>query len=239
MSKLHPYPLGENDKELYQLNTPVSRCLKLLIEKHGEVVAQEEFFDYVWKQHGYVVSVNSFYQNISLLRKAIKKAGIDDDIIITVPKKGIMLPKRFSIEPVKVDVSQAINQSHLPSEKPLDKKKEIKSKILFCAIILASISILALTFNINSNNDYAAEYTKSDITQDNCIFFFNNDATNYSNHVAFLKSRKIDCSLNKFIYVKTYSDIDRVSVFQCTNEMKSNTVKNFCTSEYYLLWKEK
>ncbi len=42
---------------------------------------------------GVVVSQNTFYQNISLLRKSLVKAGLSEDIIITVRQKG------FSVAP--------------------------------------------------------------------------------------------------------------------------------------------
>ena len=45
----------------------------------------------VWRKHGMEVTVNTLYQNISILRKTLKRVGIDENIIITVPKKGITL----------------------------------------------------------------------------------------------------------------------------------------------------
>lgn len=38
---------------------------------------------------GVVVSQNTFYQNISLLRKSLVKAGLSEDIIITVRQKAL------------------------------------------------------------------------------------------------------------------------------------------------------
>ncbi|TFZ53061.1 hypothetical protein E5C26_01655 [Serratia proteamaculans] len=227
MSRLQPYPLPENDVNHYSLNTPVSRCLQLLIERHGEIVSQEEFFDYVWKQHGLVVSSNSFYQNISLLRKAIKKAGIDDDLIVTVPKKGIVLPKRFTIEPLNKN-----NTIQSNFQDPPTKSKGSKT-LLSSALVLTSIIFFVIAFNINKENDYALEYRKVDIKKDGCTFFFNNDENDYSSHEVFLQSKSFDCSLNKYIYLKKYQKIDRVSLIQCMKKMESNIEKNFCISEYY------
>lgn len=42
----------------------------------------------LYGKHGVVVSQNTFYQNISLLRKSLVKAGLSEDIIITVRQKG-------------------------------------------------------------------------------------------------------------------------------------------------------
>lgn len=55
------------------LNSPASRCFLLLIKKVGIIVSQQEFMDEVWVKNGVHVSPNTFYQNISILRKGLKK----------------------------------------------------------------------------------------------------------------------------------------------------------------------
>ncbi|WP_167796614.1 winged helix-turn-helix domain-containing protein [Serratia proteamaculans] len=73
------------------LTVPASRCLILLLMKPREVVSQGEFFKHVWEQNGQYVTNNTLYQNISIIRKSLKIAGITEDIIVTVPKEGIKL----------------------------------------------------------------------------------------------------------------------------------------------------
>lgn len=229
MSTLQPYPPQESDKSNYQLNTPVSRCLQLLIDRHGEVVSQEEFFDYVWTQHGLVVSSNSFYQNISLLRKAIKKAGIDDLMIVTVPKKGIVLPKRFSVTSQEINAKPTTDEPELPQEKISASRETLLATLFGCL----SVPFFILAFFLLQKSDYSIEYAKVDIKQDGCTFYFNKDETDYGSHLDFLKNKHFDCSLNKYIYIKTYKEIDRLSIFQCAKPMASNVEHNFCLSEVY------
>ncbi|URN99640.1 winged helix-turn-helix domain-containing protein [Leclercia adecarboxylata] len=83
------------------LNTPTARCLQLLIDKRGEVVSRESFLEQVWQVRGIVVSQNTFYQNISLLRKSLKKVGLTEDIIVTVRRKGFMLATDTRIQPIE------------------------------------------------------------------------------------------------------------------------------------------
>lgn len=83
-------PLGDNGEEV-TLNAPTARCLQLLLESNGKVISREEFLDTVWKTRGVVVSQNTFYQNISLLRKSLLKAGLSQDIIVTVRQRGFVL----------------------------------------------------------------------------------------------------------------------------------------------------
>lgn len=79
------------DGEAILLNTPTARCLQLLVERQGRVVSRDDFLEQVWGAKGIVVSQNTFYQNISLLRKSLKKAGLQEDIVVTVRRKGFTL----------------------------------------------------------------------------------------------------------------------------------------------------
>ena len=70
------------------LNAPVSRFLSLLLKKNGEVAPQEEILREVWEKHGQYVTINTLYQNVSQLRKGLKKAGVITSPVRTHPKSG-------------------------------------------------------------------------------------------------------------------------------------------------------
>lgn len=99
-------PLG-NSGEAVVLNAPTSRCLQLLIEKKDEVVSRDDFLEQVWLTRGIVVSQNTFYQNISLLRKSLKICGLTDDIIITVRRKGFTLAPETQLQRLDEDKAGA------------------------------------------------------------------------------------------------------------------------------------
>lgn len=80
-------PLAVRGTEVI-LHAPVSRFLHLLLLKNGTIVPQEEIFKEVWEKHGQQVAPNTLYQNISLLRKALKKSGLLTQTIRTYPKSG-------------------------------------------------------------------------------------------------------------------------------------------------------
>ncbi|WP_075180861.1 transcriptional regulator [Pantoea sp. 1.19] len=90
------------------LNSPASRCFLLLIQRHGTVVSQHDFMEEVWKKNGVMVSPNTFYQNISILRKGLKEAGLEEEIIMTIPRIGLTLSESCSIQQVN-DESNAPN----------------------------------------------------------------------------------------------------------------------------------
>lgn len=97
MSELRPV---NGNGESINLNGPTARCLQLLIESNGRIISREEFLESVWKTRGVVVAQNTFYQNISLLRKSLLKAGLSQDIIVTVRQRGFILAAGSAIVPV-------------------------------------------------------------------------------------------------------------------------------------------
>lgn len=104
-------------KNFLSLNTPASRCFMLLISNRYNVVSREEFIENVWKSFGRVVASNTYYQNISILRKSLFSAGLDKDIILTMPRRGLMLNKKITIEKSKCsDINGFINAFHYSND---------------------------------------------------------------------------------------------------------------------------
>ncbi len=90
------------------LSKPAARCLVLLIERQGEVISHDDFITEVWGKKGVVVTKNTYYQSISLLRKKLKELGFDDNIIVTLPRRGLMLVKEAGIVEQKSVVPIAV-----------------------------------------------------------------------------------------------------------------------------------
>ncbi|EOV6079774.1 MULTISPECIES: winged helix-turn-helix domain-containing protein [Klebsiella] len=84
-------PVAGKDYEAITLNTPTARCLQLLLESNGNIISRDEFLSAVWKERGVVVSQNTFYQNISLLRKSLLRAGLTQDVVVTVRQRGFVI----------------------------------------------------------------------------------------------------------------------------------------------------
>ena len=84
-------PVAGKDHEAITLNTPTARCLQLLLESNGNIISRDEFLSAVWKERGVVVSQNTFYQNISLLRKSLLRAGLTQDVVVTVRQHGFVI----------------------------------------------------------------------------------------------------------------------------------------------------
>ncbi|QXO41480.1 winged helix-turn-helix domain-containing protein [Morganella morganii] len=79
------------------LTVPANECLAIIIKNAPEVTTQKQLFKDVWEVHGIPINTNTFYQNISILRKAFKQVGIDYDVIITIPRRGIEVAKNINM----------------------------------------------------------------------------------------------------------------------------------------------
>lgn len=95
------------------LNIPTARCLLLLLENIGQVVSREEFLEKVWNERGIVVSHNTFYQNISLLRKSLAKAGLSEEAVVTIRQRGFTLASDIIVSPVVVDNTPPCNNDDM------------------------------------------------------------------------------------------------------------------------------
>ncbi|PVZ80248.1 hypothetical protein C9426_33200 [Serratia sp. S1B] len=180
-------PLAVRGAEVI-LHAPVSRFLHLLLIKNGTIVSQEEIFKEVWEKHGQQVAPNTLYQNLSLLRKALKKSGLLTQTIRTYPKSGFsfhgqiqVLPddKHHSIEPSieqqtrinqEVDDTTQNNQQILMQSQsetllPIEKKGVLnwlvqKSSILNLHFVYIMLIISTLAIPILVRSDTERRFTR-------------------------------------------------------------------------------
>lgn len=105
----------DNAEKQVEINSPASRCLLLLIQRKGSIVGQTEMMDEVWHKSGAHVTQNTYYQNISILRRGLKNAGIEEDIILTIPRIGVTLCENVSILTNPVSMREVVNNSVMTS----------------------------------------------------------------------------------------------------------------------------
>ncbi|MEG1467754.1 MAG: winged helix-turn-helix domain-containing protein [Hafnia sp.] len=98
---------ANNDTSI-KLYAPVASILFILIQQRPEIISQEGLMSLVWGEKSAYVLPNTLYQNISLLRKGLKAAGLKEDIVKTIPRQGILLQPATIIEEI-----EAIDQTSL------------------------------------------------------------------------------------------------------------------------------
>ena len=79
------------------LHGPVSECLLQLLEQNEQVLTQRYLFAAVWEKQGAVVTTNALYQTIASIRKALKSAGLEEEVIVTIPKAGFKSVARLRV----------------------------------------------------------------------------------------------------------------------------------------------
>lgn len=104
--------LIDNREDVVTISNPARRLLELLITSQGKNVPREEIFRKVWDDFGMVSSNNNLNHCISKLRRVLRSLGIEDEVIITIPKLGFTLHKEISVRAVEDEEPQhALHQS--------------------------------------------------------------------------------------------------------------------------------
>ncbi|MFM2745720.1 hypothetical protein B6I74_00795 [Klebsiella variicola] len=113
-------PIAGKDHDAITLNAPTARCLQLLLESNGNIISRDEFLSAVWEERGVVVSQNTFYQNISLLRKSLLRAGLTQDVVVTVRQRGFVIATGTVIRQVSL-------QNEFNSAQPLSTEENMRT----------------------------------------------------------------------------------------------------------------
>lgn len=108
------------------LHAPASQCLLLLVQNPGTVLTQKFLFENIWGSNGAFVSVNTLYQNIALVRKGLKSAGIDDEVVNTVSRVGI----KFTGEVITIDPDNSPQEFGTSLSPAINVETEAEDRLL-------------------------------------------------------------------------------------------------------------
>ncbi|WP_333495278.1 winged helix-turn-helix domain-containing protein [Kluyvera sp. CHPC 1.251] len=230
----------DNPQQL-KLKPTASQCLLLLIQNHGQIVAQNELLEFAWGGQHRQVSFNAFYQSILSLRKNFLHLKIEKAIITTVPRKGLVIQNDISIEKIATPV-QENEPSSLPQlpEPAFEQDEHSPAPIKKVWITPAEISLIALALVVVSallsplwfQDDYFAHYVQGKITPGTCHYYFNNDASSFSRHNYFVDKNPQICTDGKYLYITAYPETKNISVIICTKPLPASG-RNSCQSVYY------
>ncbi|WP_202561172.1 winged helix-turn-helix domain-containing protein [Enterobacter cancerogenus] len=227
------------------LNVPVCRFLVLLLENCNQVVHQELILREVWERHGQLVTLNTLYQNVSLLRKGLKKAGLLTTAVKTHPKVGFSFCGSVQIiEDEKIDASTSdIAKETLPKA-PVDGKENLESilpanqngekqlsvvrskklnaykrvHIFYLALISLAIIFLIAFIKLEKmmSNKFNAEHDI--VAQVNrCPVYVDrgNRRVDFSRIIGYLGEQGVTCGDGEFIYLTKSIYRDELLLFTC------------------------
>jgi DNA-binding winged helix-turn-helix (wHTH) protein len=93
--------LQESPDESLEIGTITARLFVEMLENVAGV-ERDYLLDAVWSNHGLKPSNNNLNNHISLLRKNIASIAEVDDLIITLPKKGFVVNKKYAVNVLEV-----------------------------------------------------------------------------------------------------------------------------------------
>nr|WP_276854164.1 winged helix-turn-helix domain-containing protein [Enterobacter oligotrophicus] len=238
-----------NPDRVVVLNSPAGRCLLLLIERAGSIVTQQEFLDVVWQSRGMLVSSNTYYQNISILRKGLKKIGFDVDPIVTIPRIGLTLASdtQITIKGACARPSETVDEPLVetqPITEPLPPPEQVAEPtispvrhsrwlggMLFVFFILAGVGMIG---HSNARENRFVDDYRFAASVGSCRVYLANDIQTQNERakaLAYVDQFKAECANYPWIYVSWYARLPRASVIRCDRAMKE---PNRCISDYFI-----
>ncbi|MEX2953924.1 winged helix-turn-helix domain-containing protein [Serratia fonticola] len=213
------------------ISNPSKRLLQLLIVHQGDAVSREVIFKKVWDDYGMISSNNNLNQCVSKLRRVIKALGIDEEVIVTVPKVGFMLHSEIQIVSCEDEKDTPI----LDAEPPVSAAKtipEVVGKVFSCASLrygwgivgFVCVVLAGIAFYIFNPSIRQESYLGK---SGNCAVFMSNSTVRadpaFSDDVLVQVARqKIQCQPDEYLLlmrgnqVKSYiSGISRLFFLRC------------------------
>lgn len=233
-----------NPNKVEVLNSPAARCFFLLIERKGDIVTQQEFIDIIWLSRGMQVSPNTYYQNISILRKGLKNIGFNTDVIVTIPRIGLTLANdiKIVIKETQDKTNESNDNNLLPDKEvigtlpppplaPALDNSRSRVVVLCSLLLIAGVSIV--NNGLIHGNKMEDHYRFTTIIGQCRIFMTNNIQTKSEevNAISYAEKFKSECGEFPWIYIAKYMMLPRTSVIRCNRPWNEH---NRCISDYFI-----
>lgn len=216
------------------LSNPASRCLLLLIQQRGQVIERDYFFQHVWINNGAQVTNNTFYQNISLLRRAFKEFGLNEEMIVTVPKVGIRLESSLDVaeQDVEEPLTETPAQVNAAPEEAMIPHVTSHWPVLYWLMAGIACCLLAAVVSWQMQFDSRLSQYEPLVISKGCHWYANQDVLNYDKHQQFIQSSTLECKDYPWIYLSLYPNFPRISALTCRQQF-SRWRDNNCVTHYY------
>ena len=217
------FQLDVEEETLYKnyekahINRRTFQVLKLLVERSGEIVSKQEFFDTVWKNA--FVQDNSLTVTMTTLRKILGDDAKNPMFIENLPRKGYrFLADVESIEPEIQPKNQFKNNQNSPrtSDKTLNKSTNRKPASVLLVIGIVGIILGAgIFYRFYKNQKFTFWGNQSEIISIAVLPFENkNPETEY------ISDGLADSLISNLSQLDRMSVINRFSAFQYKNKKK-------------------
>lgn len=182
-----------------ELSLTSTRLFAKLLSHHKDILSREEIFQSVFDDYGARSSNSNLNQYISILRKNIIELGIEQEVIVTVPRVGFRISENIA-------VNSSDEKNSIPPLPEFTPKKEPERKFFithYSLIVLFTTIVFLFIFfrpeNLSHDNniktikiDKCVIYTSSSIS-DRDIESIIDKATQHT--------KKLNCSTEKEIFI--------------------------------------
>lgn len=236
----------DDPKNKVVMYAPAARCLVLLLKNRNIILNKEIFYEEVWNKNGVHVTANTFYQNISIIRKCFIKLGLGNEVINTIPRKGLQVSKFVEIRELAEEREEEESQEPClevkaetpPSRPTINKRKRTTFGITMMVMIIIMIMIMALYIimegHIQNKYNYFAKYKYvKKIGQ--CLIYTDGDAKKVDESEKYIRLNEKSCKDYKFNYLTRYKFAQRASIIRCENKIGDEVTD--CISEYHIITK--
>ncbi|MBV8044708.1 winged helix-turn-helix domain-containing protein [Pluralibacter sp.] len=235
--------VSENNR-VVKMNQPVSRCLLLLINRFPDAVPQADFFQFVWGNEGEKIPTNALYQNISLLRRALKSASLDlAEVVVTVPRFGFRLSAALTVKAANgINVSMATPEQGIalkPAEELMTPSADVGAqqradnvlksftdyafsfRVAAYAVFFTLICISIFLVTRNEDNDIIFDSYTMATTHNGCnVYTYPDFAQNNASEMNdYFSAFNITCTTLKQAYLSVNTARTRVSVAYCDKDI--------------------
>ncbi|QFI19946.1 hypothetical protein FR830_25410 (plasmid) [Klebsiella aerogenes] len=229
------------------LPVPAARCLMVLLSEHGEIITIRQFHERVWNENKAVVSDNTIYQNISVLRKSLVEVGIEQQIIETLTRRGWCIPESVSVtrstDTETMEESESVDIVHVdekPEAPPVTAGQKINKRKLTVILsgLLLIIAVFTFIYSIWLQHTKIptrsfAGYTKLGELE-TCHIYRNTSNVPDDLYREILSRNQLSCRELPWWYITKYTKTGSSSVISCRNSLaKESNEPPECTSLYF------
>ena len=163
-----------NPESQYVLTATAGRLLGFLLSKRGDIIIRDDILNTVWDSYGLRTSTHSLNKYISDLRRVFIKLGLEEEVIVTVPKVGFKITAAILIDnddpfldkdtSEQAASSEKIDSDHLVSKRTVHARSlyflvnNIRGGMLFLVIIATIFAYFYLSKPngepASSNNEF-------------------------------------------------------------------------------------
>lgn len=235
---------------LISLPESAGRCLSVLIKHHGDIVTMTQFHEEVWSRNNIIVSGQSVYQNISLIRKALTEVGEKKNIIETRTRRGWLIPADISLEcqaneddniipendEGDIGHEHIIHDSHSGNKYADLKRRKIKAATMSGGLLLLTIAMLVFLYNNIAPSSPVISFKGYRVLGEinGCHIYRNQTSAGDTIYMDLIRKNNLTCGRQAWWYITNYPPSKKFSVVTCLRPLhKNNPGAAYCTSHYF------